>query len=185
MNRAAWQTTIRATALLLACFYSAQAWADGGLLRLSETVGSYRIAAFTDPTPLRAGNVDLSVWVQAIDSPALLEPAAIRIVAKQVDRRLQIAASATREAATNKLLQAAQLELPAAGVWRFEITIRQSALPNAEPMVIAFDAEVAEPLPRWRELATWIFWPFIPIGLFGLHIGLSARRGRPTGLRAR
>lgn len=38
--------------------------ADGGALRLSEQKDGYRIAAFTTPTPLRAGPVDISVLVQ-------------------------------------------------------------------------------------------------------------------------
>jgi len=38
--------------------------ADGGTLRLWERAGNYKVAVFTDPTPLRAGPVDVSVFVQ-------------------------------------------------------------------------------------------------------------------------
>ena len=42
-------------------------------MRLSERAGGYRVTVFTDPTPLRAGPVDVSVFVQDADTG---EPAA-------------------------------------------------------------------------------------------------------------
>jgi hypothetical protein len=42
--------------------------ADGGAMRLSERAGGYRVTVFTDPTPLRAGPVDVSVFVQDADT---------------------------------------------------------------------------------------------------------------------
>src|SRR5258708_34204239 len=58
--------------LLLSSFFilnpSSFLRADGGALRLSERAGGYRITVFTDPTPLRAGPVDVSVFVQDADT---------------------------------------------------------------------------------------------------------------------
>src|SRR5437868_5841580 len=49
--------------------------ADGGMIRLSEQNGKYRITVFTSPAPLRAGPVDISVLVQD-DMTGEVEPAA-------------------------------------------------------------------------------------------------------------
>src|SRR5262249_156491 len=38
--------------------------ADGGTVRLSQRAGGYQVTVFTEPTPLRAGPVDVSVLVQ-------------------------------------------------------------------------------------------------------------------------
>ncbi len=43
---------------------SSLARADGGAVRLRQRSGGYQIAVFTEPTPLRAGPVDVSVLVQ-------------------------------------------------------------------------------------------------------------------------
>src|SRR5262245_54170941 len=40
------------------------AWADGGLVRVAEVVGNYRITVLTSPTPFRAGPIEIGVQVQ-------------------------------------------------------------------------------------------------------------------------
>src|SRR5262245_62006483 len=52
--------------LLLAAFavQPSAVLADGGTVRLSRQQGAYRITVFTEPTPFRAGPVDVSVLVQ-------------------------------------------------------------------------------------------------------------------------
>src|SRR4029077_14949184 len=84
---------------------------------------------------------------------------------------------ATQEAATNKLLHAAQFEIPVPGRWELEVRVEGSQ----GTAVVGCELEAAEPLPRWRELWLWIGWPALAIALFGIHQVLSRRRaGKAT-----
>ena len=48
------------------------AWGDGGLVRLDEEAGGYRVVALTSPTPLFEGDLDLTVLVRdAVDSTVI------------------------------------------------------------------------------------------------------------------
>ncbi len=167
--------------LFLAGPFVSLAHGDGGTLRISQKLEAYDVAVFTDPAPLRAGPVDVSVWAQETNSSRLAD-VQIMVTAKNNATQQLVRAPATREAATNKLLQAARFELPAAGIWQFDIEVlrRNDAEPSAEGETVSFTADVAERLPRWRELAGWIFWPVVPIGLFGTHLYLVGRAKRPA-----
>ena len=72
---------------------------------------------------------------------------------------------ATAEAATNKLFQAAQFELPEPGRWDMQVRVEGSH-GLAE---IAGEVEAAKPLPRWREIWPWFGWPALAIALFSIH----------------
>jgi hypothetical protein len=149
--------------------------ADGGSIRLSEKKGGYHITVFSAPTPLRAGAVDISVLVQdaATGDPLTQSLVTVRMI-KSGRPALEFAA--TSEAATNKLLQAAQFELPDPGRW--EIQVEVEGLHGRT--VIAGELEAAEPLPRWRELWPWFGCPALVFALFGVHQILS-RRNCSTG----
>jgi hypothetical protein len=115
---------------------------------------------------LRAGLVDVSVLVQAADTgePLLDIPIAVQVypIARPEQR---IEALATTEAATNKLLRAAPLEITQPGRWHVEIMLQRAA----EAAPIGFDIEVAEPVPRWLDLGFWLAWPLAPIALFAIR----------------
>src|SRR5262245_4003621 len=83
--------------------------ADGGTLRVSRVAGPWRVSVFTSPTPLRAGTIDLSVLVQDAKTGQVRLGVPVRVWARQDDRDVE--AVATHGQATNKLLQAAHLEL--------------------------------------------------------------------------
>ncbi len=146
--------------------------ADGGAVRFAGQVGAYRVTVFTVPTPLRAGPVDVSVLVQNPDTGDLLPDASVLVrltPAGQDGPALE--QPATHAAATNKLFQAAVVDLPAAGRWHLEVVINGTRGPAAAPL----ELDVAGPLPRWLEMLPWIAWPVVPIVLYGLHQVL----GRP------
>jgi len=153
---------VRALALALATGLSltpAAAAADGGLVRASEPHGRFTITVFSSPTPLRAGPIDLSVLVQARDGGAPVLDAAIAFTLRAGDA--VITAPATRAAATNKLLYAALMTLPAPGRWAVEVTV------DAETVRFAMDAEKA-------ASSAWGFWPYLlapfaAIGVFAAH----------------
>jgi len=150
---------------------SSLAHADGGTVLLTEKRGPLLITVFISPTPLRAGPADISVLVQnAASGEAVLESKVALCLRKPGRQALRL--PATHEAATNKLLQAAQFELPEAGQWHLEVEVESSGT----AAVVKGELEAAPPLPRWRELWPWIGWPAVVIGLFGIHRLLGQRR---------
>jgi hypothetical protein len=150
---------------------SSFAQADGGVVRLSEQVGDYRLTVFTTPTPFCAGPVDISVLVQDAASGETVTPARVilRLTARTSGQVLEYPASS--EAATNKLFLAAVFELPEASWWDVEIHIdgpRGSARAQ-------FAVEAGAAPPRWLDLWPWFAWPALAVALFALH-QLSVRK---------
>ena len=155
---------------------SAPAFADGGSIRLYGEKGGYRITVFSAPTPLRAGPVDLSVMVQDASTGDPLTQVLVTVrMTKSGGAALEF--PATSEAATNKLMQAAQFELPEPGRWVLEVHIEG---PHGLA-VTGGELEAAEPPPRWLEIWPWIGWPALVVTLFGIHQVFVQRTGRsPT-----
>jgi hypothetical protein len=162
------------TAWLALAASTSAARADGGTVRYSGRSGDRLVTVFSDPTPPRSGIVDISVLVQDAESKKPLLNVPLIVQTHRVDDEpLQIRARATSEAATNKLLRAAPLEL-ATGRWHVEILVGDSA----ESSPVAFDLDVAEGLPTWTQTSLWIGWPFAVIGLFLAHEFLTRRSTR-------
>lgn len=146
-------------------------------MRLSERKGGYQITVFTSPTPLRAGPVDIGVFVRdAVTDEPMAE---CDIVVRAAPRGFPddaIQQPATTASATNKLFQAAVFDLPASGWW--DVVIRIEG--RREPVEVSFAMEADEPLPRFWEMAPWIVWPIGAILLFLVHkrlVRLKSRRG--------
>src|SRR5439155_5475524 len=149
------------------------AWADGGVPRLSERAGGYRVSVFTSPTPFRAGPVDVSVLVQDADSGELVRDVRVTVRAAPRDRPgTGVSHPATVDAATNKPYRAAVFELPEPGWWDMEVSV-EGGLGSAH---VRFALEAADPPPRWWALAPWVVWPALAVGLFSLHQVLVRRR---------
>ncbi|MHB1424940.1 MAG: hypothetical protein ACYC3I_17345 [Gemmataceae bacterium] len=153
----------------------AELHADGGAVRLSERRGDYRITVFTSPTPPRAGPVDISVFVQDAVSGELVPEARIAVrVVPRAHPEAAIDRLATTTAATNKLFQAAVIELPEAGWWDAAILIGGLSV----PVEVRFEMEVDEAMPRVWEIAPWLAWPLPAVLLFLVHHGLIWRKSR-------
>ena len=155
--------------------------ADGGAVRYSERHDNRLITVFTDPTPMRAGIVDVSVLIQDANSGKPLLDVPATVSAHPIhDRDGRISGAATTDAATNKLLRAAQLDFSESGPWRIEVAV--DGFGQGSP--IGFEVDVAEARPPWVQTSFWIGWPFAVIGLFVMHQFLvrrgsvKARRGR-------
>src|SRR5438309_8563387 len=102
--------------------WCAPAYGDGGTMRLSEKRDRLLITVFTAPATFRVGPVDISVLVQ----DALTgEPVPQTRVTVRMTKPGQfvLVGPATREAATNKLLHAAEFELPEPGRWQLEVEV--------------------------------------------------------------
>jgi hypothetical protein len=138
---------------------------------MSGKKGGFLITVFTAPAPFRAGPVDISVLVQdaLTGEPMPLTRVTVRMTKPGP---LALEYPATREAATNKLLHAAQFELPEPGRWQLEVQVE-----GVHGLaVIGGELEAAAPLPRWRELLwPWIAWPALAIALFGIRQALAQR----------
>jgi hypothetical protein len=154
--------------------------ADGGAVRYSERHDDRLITVFTDPTPVRAGIVDVSVLIQDANSGKPLPDVAVTVSAYPIHNlQGRISSPATTESATNKLLQSAQLDLSESGPWRIELAVE--ALGKGSP--IGFEVDVAEARPPWMQTSFWIGWPVAVIGLFVIHQFL-VRRGSLKTRRA-
>jgi hypothetical protein len=147
------------------------AWGDGGTVRLSEKRDGFLITVFTSPAPFRAGPVDISVLVQdALTGETVPEARVTVRMTKPGQPALDY--PATQEAATNKLLHAAQFELPEPGRWQWQVQVEgRQGLAG-----LSGEWEAAAPLPRWREMWPWIGWPAVALALFAVHRALTRRR---------
>ncbi len=150
--------------------------ADGGSLRLSEVRGGYRISVFTAPVPFRKGPVDISVLVQDPGTGELIASTRVTVRMRKPGQAV-LEYPATAAAATNKLLRAAQFELPAPGQWELEVQVEG---PHG-PAAIGGEVEAAAALPRWRALWLWIGWPAVAVALFVIHQVLVRRKGKAPG----
>jgi hypothetical protein len=140
----------------------------------AETSG-YRISVFTSPTPIRVGPLDTSVFVQDAETGNPIGEAGISVhVVRRAQPSRSIDATATHEAATNKLLQAAVLTLTSPG-WS-DVSVQVDG-PHG-PAQVRFEVEVAEPLPPWRVLWPWFSWPAAVVLLFGVQQLLVHRQLR-------
>ncbi len=172
------KTTVAGIILLAVVILSPSfARADGGTVRLSEVVGSYRISLFTSPAPFRAGPVDISVMLQDAANSTPISEARITLKMWPLDRPSEaIIQTASTTGATNKLMQAAVFELPEPGWWELHVIV-EGPLGHAEAHC---QVEAAEPWPHWFTLVPWIAWPLVPIALFGIHLLLVRRRSDCT-----
>jgi hypothetical protein len=145
---------------------------DGGVVRASASAEPYRMTVFTSPTPLRAGVIDLSVLVQDTTGKPVPDARVLLHVRPAEAGEGGTTHEATREAATNKLYQAAPVELRA-GSWEVVVDVSGEKGTGS----LQFDMEVGEALPAWTEMAFWIALPLVPIILF-VMVQTSLRRSR-------
>jgi hypothetical protein len=163
-----------ATAMLLvAIAWSAgiiEAHADGGAVQFAKSAGPFVITVFTTPSPLRAGPVDISLMIQSRDSqqPVLDCQAFVQL---RKEGAMNIRSEATHEAAQNKLLYAAPVNIPEPGLWELEVAIQR----GDDSINVAGEITVASSNPvllvYWRSLAL----PPLLISLFALNQWLKRR----------
>lgn len=160
-------------AALLAALAAARAAADGGVVRVREQAGDVTVTVFTAPTPLRVGPIDVSVLVQD-GRGEVVGDAAVAVALRAARDGTAVAGAATRAQATNKLLYAAPLTLPAAGTWRVEVRVTR---PGSAPAAVGFAVEAAPPLPPWRAYWPYFALPAVAIAVYALHQWLVLGRG--------
>jgi hypothetical protein len=104
-------------------------FADGGVLLLHQAVGQFEISLFGAPTPLSTGVNDISVLLQDRSSGATLLDATVtlRLIPPTRTSKAPLEAVATRGAAMNRLLYAAQENLSTPGLWHLCVTVRRGS----------------------------------------------------------
>jgi hypothetical protein len=166
-------------ALLALC---AQAQADGGLVQLHQTAGRFVVTVFTAPNPPRVGPVDISVLAQdRLDGRAALDGEVI--VRLRSEGGMTVVGQATRNVAQNKLLYSILMNLPEAGQWDLEVTIKQGKQGESQASVLG-RIWVAQPGPfllsYWRSLSL----PWIVVTLFAMNQWLKRRAASRLSRRA-
>jgi hypothetical protein len=140
---------------------------NGGIVRFSRaTVGPYFVTVYSAPTPLRTGELDISVLVQdsanqTVEVPIVVVASPVVLVEGATAEPIR--KPATRAQATNKLFEAAKFDVDAPGEWSFEIEI-------ADVGQLTFQAPVARTtiLDRPWLMATLIVLPLAVLGWFFL-----------------
>lgn len=141
--------------------------ANGGTVRISRApLGPYVVTIYSSPTPLRTGEVDVSVLVQGADDGVLAPP--ITVEARPIGLAEgvhpdPIRHEATRGQATNKLFQAAKFEVSEAGEWEFTVEVGDAGS-------LSFQATVAKTtlLDRPYLLALLVLLPLLVLGWLAL-----------------
>jgi len=147
---------------------------DGGVVRLSERAGPFVVTVFTSPTPLRAGPADVSVMVQDAEGRRPILDAEVSVSLSPLAAGPKaVSARATRQTASNKLLYAALLDLPAPGRWDLRVTVDR----NGTSGEVACEVTLTPARPRLLAFWPYLAFPPLAIVLFALHSWLRRRKG--------
>ena len=145
------------------------AHADGGTVQLREASGPFVVTVFTAPETLRAGPIDTSVLVQERETGrVILDATANFAVQSAAGTGPRFQARATHVQARNKLLQAATIDIPAAGWWTMQISVSR----NGVPTVLTTKFLVLPAAPRVAGIWPFLILPPFAIALFALHQAL-------------
>jgi hypothetical protein len=138
---------------------------DGGVVRLREPSGTFLVTVFTAADPLRAGPIDASVLVQDRQTGAVILDATVKLEIQPVSGSSpDFLTFAKSEQATNKLLKAARIDLPA-GSWILRVSVSQ----GHQAAAFATDLKVVAAKPRASGIWPLLIIPPFAIGLFALH----------------
>jgi hypothetical protein len=142
------------------------AHADGGTVCLREASGPFLVTVFVAPAPLRAGPIDMSVLVQDRKTGEVILDATVELAIEPLSgenpRRI---ARPTREQATNKLLKAVRIDLPAPGWWALRVFVSR----GQEEGVLATRFQVAPATSRASAVWPFLLFPLFAIAVFALH----------------
>ena len=149
---------------------SASVRADGGIVRMREAAGPLTQTLFAPPDPIAAGPVDVSVLVQdRTGAPVLDALVTLRVTSSSGDSVLE--ATATHDAATNKLLYAAWMDVRA-GDWDLRVLVEhggETARMNVPLSITSARTPLADYWPH-------LLLPPIAIVVFALHQWLVESR---------
>lgn len=150
--------------VLLCMIVSSAAFADGGRLRFSRPAGPFLVTLFTTPEPLTPGPTDFSVMIQDAKSGDILSDAHV-ILKLTSSQGAVISAVASHGIATNRLLQAAQFNVPSGGNWKLHLDVEQ----GTDTSSVDADIPVQPGSRKTVLVGAFAILPVIAILLFILH----------------
>jgi hypothetical protein len=163
--------------------------ADGGAVQLHAAAPPFVVTVFTDPPQCRAGQVDLSAFVQAEKGPVLdaevvatlsaLEPAKAIPTAAWLPPACASAATPDLQnvplqisGGTNRLFYSALIQIPYDGRWQLQLTIRR----GADHATVQGILDVDRPLPPVAAYWQWFILPVLAVGGFALQQHIRSQR---------
>jgi hypothetical protein len=166
--------------LFIAAGLCAAALASGGsddddqALRLSQIAGPFVVSVFALPGELEAGRSEFNVLVQDRDTLQVVQDANVALQARdEATSQSTEAVQASAEDSENKLLQNAEVELPAEGDWTLSVKVVR----NDTAADVAVPLRVVKP-----EGGFSVPWPYIVFGVFAAVLLFSYwRRNRSSG----
>jgi hypothetical protein len=142
------------------------AQADGGAVCLHEASGPFLVTVFVSPYPLRVGAADISVLVQDQQTgEVVLDPTIEFAIHPLLAKGPRLLTQARRELATNKLLQAARLDLPDRGRWVLNVSVFR----GRDETVLSTTLQVEPGTNRIAVVWRFLLVPPLAIGLFAIH----------------
>lgn len=139
-----------------------------------KTAGSFIVTIFGEPVPVRVGTADLSVMVQKASDQSSVLDAHVLLHLKRMESGnvVEVAAPATHDHATNKLLYAASLNLPRSGVWQMTVDVREQGEPVSA-------AGILNVLPAEAPLtAHWVLFALVPVMIVLFLVNQWLKGGR-------
>jgi hypothetical protein len=146
--------------------------ADGGRLQMRTQAGPFTISLFTSPDTLAAGPIDASVLVQDSTGRDVLMDARVTLALTPPHADASsIVVLLSHAQATNKLLQAAQIDLPTAGKWRVDVQVEQ----GGRRANCTTELEI---VPRTSPWGTVWFFALLPAAVLLLFAGVQVRKSK-------
>ena len=164
-----------AAGLSLAMLASQSSDDDDQALRMHATSGPFSIAVFAVAGDLETGPNSFAILVQNRQTQEVLRDAIVEIRARQIgSERDTKPVRAGTEGSENKLLQSADLEIPAVGDWSLLMSVHEG-LQSAE---FAMPMKVVPP-----DHGFTLRWPYIVLLAFAAVLWLAYVRRQRTNAR--
>jgi len=137
---------------------------DGDVVRLQGASGPFQVSVFGEPGSLAAGSADLAVLVQDRISGAVILDADVDLAVQSTGGKPTVV-RATSSQSTNKLLEAATIDLPAAGAANLRVSVRR----GNDQGTLATTLDIAPPAAESSFSWGYLIALAIGAGLFILH----------------
>jgi hypothetical protein len=158
------------------------ALADGGAVQLQAAVPPFVVTVFTNPPQCRAGQIDLSAFLQDEKGPVLdaevvasfsaLEPAnASPTTAWAPPACVNTSAPDLQNVplqvsyGTNRLFYSALIQIPYEGRWQLRVSVRR----GTDRATVQGVLDVDRPLPPVTAYWQWFLLPFLAVSGFALQ----------------
>lgn len=152
-------SSLTALLLTLSLFGIETASADGGRLQFREPCGPFIVSLFAQPDKLLLGPADLSVLVQKSDDHtgsgqiALDSRVVLVLTPPAPSPQHPMTVALSHRTATNRLLQAAQIQFTQSGPWSVTVRVTEGASQGQCSTTLLVDHRKTDPVTTWLFLA--------------------------------